>query len=356
LLGIDSDAKVFILGSIFGGTGASSIPVIPQALREASKVLGVALTDIKFGSTLLSEYFTFNNPDDGKMSKDKIIAKANAFRLNSQAALMYYNNSHTVKEDYQYFYMIGWPETAIDYGEVVTGGSGQLNPAHVVELTSAFAAYHFFDSDNNYDKKIHEWQFRTFERDSTGNNLKFDFADFIGDAKADKFKLKLAAFFSMNLMLNNEFYKIDSKKAFLEFYNVINQGRITGDVTSEESEALDNYIKYFSFYYNHLDENVHTGWLFQVRKSTNAASFLFEEESFSENYKQLKGIEWGNILPKHHFAKPNFAERAIGRRVSFNTFTEAMKNNSGKVNFVSIAKTNEKLLKWMYETYKELFK
>ena len=34
LVAAGTSARVFILGSIFGGTGASSIPVIPKALKK----------------------------------------------------------------------------------------------------------------------------------------------------------------------------------------------------------------------------------------------------------------------------------------------------------------------------------
>jgi hypothetical protein len=355
-LGGDTDAKVFILGSIFGGTGASSIPIIPRAFREASKVLGVKLNDIMFGSTLLSEYFTFNSPNQSQLDKQKIVANANGFRLNSQAALMYYDSNDTVKKDYQQFYMLGWPDLPQDYtisdgkGGVVTGGDNQLNPAHILELISAFAAYDFFKSTAIHNDTIHEWQFKSVEEDINTNKLKFDFSDLIGTAEADRFKLKLTAFFSMSLMLNNEYKKIDSKKAFLSFYNTINNNHINGAITIEESEAIDTYIKHFAFYYDHGGKKVVPGWLFHVRKSTQSTSFLFEETAFSNNYKDLLGVEWANILSGHHFAFPNQMEKLLGTRVSFDRLKSKMVGNN-QVNFLGISKANEKLLKWIYDTY-----
>ena len=65
-------AKVFILGSVFGGTGASSIPIIPQALTRAAQIISNGSADILknayFGSTLLTAYFSFNLPDAGQIS------------------------------------------------------------------------------------------------------------------------------------------------------------------------------------------------------------------------------------------------------------------------------------------------
>lgn len=56
-------ARVFILGSVFGGTGASSIPIIPQAISKAAEIMSNGAVNILnnayFGSTLLTAYFNF---------------------------------------------------------------------------------------------------------------------------------------------------------------------------------------------------------------------------------------------------------------------------------------------------------
>lgn len=354
----DKDIKVFILGSIFGGTGASSIPIIPRAFREASQVLGGKLEDIMYGSTLLSEYFDFNFPKEPQLKEQKIVAAANSFRLNSQAALMYYDSNITVKKDYQQFYMVGWPGTLPDYtiddgkGGVVTGGNAQRNPAHILELICAFAAYDFFKSRATFNDKIHEWQFKSVEEETTGK-LKFDFSDLIGTNEADRFKLKLTAFFSMSLMFNNAYKNIDSKKAFLSFYNTVNNGKIIGEITDLESESINTYIKYFAFYYDHAIKKVVPGWLFHIRKSTQSTSFLFEEAAFSDNYKDLLEVEWCNILPGYHFVKPKWHEKF--KIVSFDRFKDKMVKNTG-VNFNGISKANEKLFKWIYDTYSKALK
>ena len=41
-----SEARVFVFGSVFGGTGASSIPVIPTALKEAVDICGQNTLDL----------------------------------------------------------------------------------------------------------------------------------------------------------------------------------------------------------------------------------------------------------------------------------------------------------------------
>ena len=58
LLENSENARVFVFGSVFGGTGASSIPIIPVAFQDAIKTLDghstLDLNKVKFGSTLLT--------------------------------------------------------------------------------------------------------------------------------------------------------------------------------------------------------------------------------------------------------------------------------------------------------------
>ena len=99
--------RVFILGSVFGGTGASSIPIIPKALMKAATIISDA-TDIEqnafFGATLLTGYFSFKLPSETERRTQKIIASSDKFALNSQAAMMFYEADDTVKKTYQKFY------------------------------------------------------------------------------------------------------------------------------------------------------------------------------------------------------------------------------------------------------------
>ena len=62
---------VFLLGSVFGGTGASSIPILPHALQEAAKIVskdgqGDLLSKNLFGTCLL---YTSPSPRDATLSR-----------------------------------------------------------------------------------------------------------------------------------------------------------------------------------------------------------------------------------------------------------------------------------------------
>lgn len=209
-------AKVFILGSVFGGTGASSIPIIPQALSRAAQIISNGSADILknayFGSTLLTAYFNFTLPTAGEISQQKIIATSDKFALNSQVAMMFYDDDATVRSIYQRFYMMGtdglnWnPMQAEDKnsGKTLTGGSQQKNDSHYIELLAACAALDFLNSDEDklqQDKDNYktEYLYRAVE-----DNDKFDFQDFVGKERQTEFAKKLGCLVAFALFNNGE--------------------------------------------------------------------------------------------------------------------------------------------------------
>ncbi len=91
---------------------------------------------VKFGSTLLTEYFSFKKPDAAqKQSKENaIIADSSFFTLNSQAALFSFINLTQQFNQHTKMYHIGWPITSEDFSkgsnekETITGGETQKTP------------------------------------------------------------------------------------------------------------------------------------------------------------------------------------------------------------------------------------
>ena len=78
--------KIFLVSSIFGGTGASGFPSIARLLREIIKKKNI--TDgVKIGGALMLPYFSFPKPD---LDEEKQVAHANTFWSN-QEELDYYS-------------------------------------------------------------------------------------------------------------------------------------------------------------------------------------------------------------------------------------------------------------------------
>ena len=188
---------VFTFGSVVGGTGASSIPILPHALQEAAKIIskdgvGDVLSKNYFGTVMLTNYFSFDTP----ITEDKVFATSDKFALNSQAALSFYNEDETVKQTYKRLYLIG-REKPRDLSKrdaaSVTGGEAQRNPEDYIELVAASAAYDFYHwalSNMNDHQKTNrkavstaEIYYRTLASDA---NDCLSFESFFG-ADKDKF-------------------------------------------------------------------------------------------------------------------------------------------------------------------------
>ena len=127
----DGEAKVFLAGSIFGGTGASGFPTIAQIVKDA--------LDVKVGGALILPYFKFDGADD-----DKLKAKSDEFLMNTQTALKHYHiwNKTGI---YDTVYLFG-DESRTDV-ENALGGPKQKNAPHFIELYAALAAIDFFKKD-----------------------------------------------------------------------------------------------------------------------------------------------------------------------------------------------------------------
>ena len=125
----DGEAKVFLAGSIFGGTGASGFPTIAQIVKDA---LGV-----KVGGALILPYFKFDGDDDD----DELKAKSDEFLMNTQTALKHYRLWDKTGI-YDAVYLFG-DESRTDV-ENALGGPEQKNAPHFIELYAALAAIDFF--------------------------------------------------------------------------------------------------------------------------------------------------------------------------------------------------------------------
>lgn len=336
-----ANARVFVFGSIFGGTGASSIPVIPIAISEALKILTggnneLNLKKVLFASTLLTDYFTFKTPNDEQLSTDKVIADANNFALNSQAALSFYNDDTTVKKTYKKMYHIGWPSgLKINYsdgkaGNVVTGGHEQRNACHVAELMCAAAAYDFFNENRENLEKIGEaeYDFRTVEIDDNGN-MQLSGASFVGAERGNVFDNKLGALLSLAHIILSKFEGahegicgtaklldyLDSAK--FSYYN---------NLSDEQCSELDEYLKEFG--YKFVKSKVIFGWIYQIYKSVGAGKFIFAPNAFITDIGGLHSIDPGTIFndEAHHWDKTGLLGSSSAKH--FNTLVDLLKSDA----------------------------
>ncbi|MDE6017195.1 MAG: hypothetical protein K2G85_00095 [Muribaculaceae bacterium] len=332
-----ANARVFVFGSVFGGTGASSIPVIPVALGDALKVITsgdneLNLNKVKFGSTLLTDYFTFDTPADSQKKNAKVIADANNFALNSQAAMSFYNKDLTVHQSYKMLYHIGWPSShKINYsrnhtGDVITGGKEQENPCHVVELMSAAAAYDFF-TRKDLNQQRAEYVYRTVEM-GEGGKLRLTGASFIGDKEGPVLEEKLGSLLSLShLILSRYKGALEGIDGTIEFINDLKRRNVEAyaSLPDEQTRLLDTYLKEYA--YSIRDGQLLPGWLHQV-KSTIDGQFIFSDEALSLDPAVLQNVDPGTIYndEKYNWDVSFGFGSKVDRRID--KFIEVLKKDS----------------------------
>ena len=307
-----ADAKIFVFGSVFGGTGASSIPVIPVALNKALSVFAggqqAISEDAKYGCTLLTEYFRFTKPKDSQKTtkKDAVIADSSFFTLNSQAALQFYDEDPTVKSTYTKMYHLGWPKEflSIDFSKnknedkTITGVAAQKNGCHIIELLCATAAWDFFNSESGLNETKASVLYKSVNYKN--NQINFSFNDMIGDAEnGNLFKEKFGNFIAfMHLVLteNDGALGHDGTKLLL---NRIAES--TNDYSTLESQYTINLTDYFrKFGYSIEGSNFNAGWLYQIRSSFNG-KLILDDKAFTSNPKELKKLEPGKLFSEKEY-------------------------------------------------------
>lgn len=148
----DTD-RVFIISSIFGGTGSSGFPQLVKLLQHPSQKM--PLRNARKGAVTVMPYFALEDNAQSSIDQNRFLSK-------TKAALSYYQNQ--IQLDALYY--IGDRPGSKLYPNV-EGGSQQQNNAHVVEMLAAEAILHFArmgDGDFTSDKRYYEYGLRRDER------------------------------------------------------------------------------------------------------------------------------------------------------------------------------------------------
>lgn len=138
-----SVAKIFLAGSIFGGTGAAGMPTIAKLLQRIFKDL-YNEKKVLIGGALILPYFSFS-PDKEDVASGQMYASSENFLTSTQAALKYYAAKNKEEDIYHSMYFIG--DNALSpVKKFSVGSSSQENDAHIVDFYAALAAIDFYKS------------------------------------------------------------------------------------------------------------------------------------------------------------------------------------------------------------------
>lgn len=156
--------RVFIISSIFGGTGSSGFPRIVDAIRYAG-IAGYETAPI--GASIIMPYFKVSTPAGGAIN-------SNVFNSKQKAALTYYDTpdvrNQTLFDKLTAAYCIAEDNpTTFAYSE---GKDTQKNPAHIIEMLSAVGLIQFATKDVNTLKREHCYEYG-LETDPADGSINF---------------------------------------------------------------------------------------------------------------------------------------------------------------------------------------
>lgn len=144
--------KIFIISSIFGGTGASGFPLLLKTLKYGKDFSNHGIiNNATKGAVTVLPYFKLKQNEDSEIDSSTFISKA-------KSALAYYENNIVKSGEINALYYLA-DESSQIY-ENNEGGSAQRNDAHLIEFLAATAIVDFsnseFDSPSNMELGIKE--------------------------------------------------------------------------------------------------------------------------------------------------------------------------------------------------------
>lgn len=258
----DGKDRIFIISSIFGGTGASGFPLLLKTIRNDKKSQKwKVISECKIGAVTVLPYFGVTQDDNSEVDSSTFISK-------TKSALAYYDNNISGNNSLNALYYIGDSVTA-SYSNC-EGGSGQKNDAHFIELCSALAVLDFANTSEeslNDGTKHFEYGLKD---DNEGKELTFKN---LGERTKKDIMVPLTQLVLMNRYLNN-----GSKKG-----------------GKSQSWAIDNQLddNFFSGYFFEQVQSFHDSfhqWLKEMAR--NKRSFMpFDADKVNPLFEIVNGYK-----------------------------------------------------------------
>jgi len=292
--------RIFIISSIFGGTGAAGFPTILKNIRNAQPPLPNHewIRNAKVGAVTLLPYFGVAPDPASKIDKATFISK-------SKAALAYYETNVSGNNSVNALYYLGDDRTK-DYPND-PGEHGQRNDAHFLEVAAALSVVDFMNMPDaalgSENGKAVQPIYKEFGIKRDEEMVSFTQ---LGDETQTQIKAPLTQYWYFYLYLRDKLSQTLGKQPW----------------TNRKKPHVNKAFTHGAFYQNHLSSfNEQFGtWLKELRQNKRAfAPFALSEESSSGLFDTVRGIE-----PQRHwspFARDNYvlydeelnrAERNVG--------------------------------------------
>lgn len=181
--------SIFIVSSIFGGTGASGFPLLLKTLRTGRNFPNYSnINAAKIGAVTILPYFRLETSDDSEIDSSTFISK-------TKSALGYYEKNISANRQVNALYYLG--DDLTNKYENKEGGTEQQNDAHLIEFLSATAIIDFCNSAVSSDSTVHK------ELGLRKAGASVTFADFY-DGLTDMLRMPMTQFMLMANSLHDK--------------------------------------------------------------------------------------------------------------------------------------------------------
>jgi hypothetical protein len=164
----NGETRVFVSGSVFGGTGAAGIPTLPALIKglDDRALPAPARANLRWGCALMAPYFIFPR---NSSTRENLGPGTDSTRhpVATQAALLHY--AHT-PPGYQHVYLLGAPNRGQTNTQNHPGGDEQRNLPHYAELAAALAALDFYSPKRKIDREERKLHYAD-SYDNSGRDL-----------------------------------------------------------------------------------------------------------------------------------------------------------------------------------------
>ena len=299
--------RIFIISSIYGGTGAAGFPLLLKNLRNAdvptpnSALLKTAL----IGATTVLPYFQLK---DGDIKSADFISK-------TKAALHYYLKN--VNPSLNSMYYIANDSNTHNY-ENNKGGINQKNDAHFVELAAAMSIVDFALQDGNVIT-VQGQRFMEFGVNNFSNGIDFSV---LGNESKKMIQKPLIRYHFFKMYLDNQLEKSINKQPWC------NRGKtkITKDFINHQSGFYQILYKFNQRYEEWNKEMAGNDPAF--RPFNYDASLLDSISNIPQKESKLNRWKSNYVLFDDYL---NAAERNIGNLSKEQKFIELFNMGTAKI-------------------------
>jgi hypothetical protein len=165
--------RIFIVSSIFGGTGAAGFPLLLKNLRQHTNAM---IRDAKIGALTVMPYFKLTDPGVGKEAVSDIDSKN--FLTKTKSALTYYISN--IKNLNALYYLADPYEQTKAYKN---DEEKQPDTAHLVELLGAVSILHFTKHQfPDRQQQVFEYGLKEGDNEIHFKNIGKETSEFLGPA------------------------------------------------------------------------------------------------------------------------------------------------------------------------------